>query len=175
MIVFIARYADMFFYFWGIYNFVMKLAFLGLTALLIFFMRFKSPYNQTYDSAADDFNYLVYLVPPSAILGLVFCFDYDLWEILWTFSIFLESFSILPQLTLLQKMKEVENLTSHYVFCLGAYRLLYILNWIYRWVEEGSFVWVSALAALVQTALYADFFYYYIQAMRTGSNVVIPV
>ncbi|CAN0497241.1 unnamed protein product, partial [Laminaria digitata] len=51
----------------------------------------------------------------------------------------------------------------HYVFLLGAYRLLYILNWIYRAKYESSYNhnYVVYLAGLVQTLLYADFFYYY--------------
>ena len=32
----------------------------------------------------------------------------------------------------------MENLTSHYVFALGAYRGLYLLNWIYRYMTEDD-------------------------------------
>ena len=53
-------------------------------------------------------------------------------QLLWVFSIYLESLAIIPQLIMLQRYREVENLTGHYVFFLGAYRFLYILNWIYR-------------------------------------------
>jgi ER lumen protein retaining receptor len=38
--------------------------------------------------------------------------------------------AILPQLIVLQRYSVVENLTGHYVFFLGAYRGLYILNWV---------------------------------------------
>jgi len=43
------------------------------------------------------------------------------WQILWTFSEYLEAVAIIPQLVLLQRLKEVENLTSNYVFAIGAY------------------------------------------------------
>ena len=43
-------------------------------------------------------------------------------EILWTFSIYLEAVAIMPQLILIQRYGNVENLTANYVFCLGAYR-----------------------------------------------------
>ena len=33
---------------------------------------------------------------------------------------------------------EAESITSHYLFALGAYRGLYILNWIYRYYFEGK-------------------------------------
>ena len=84
---------------------------------------------------------------------------------LWTFSIFLEAVAIFPQLVMLQRTKEVETLTADYVGALGAYRFLYILNWIYRYYEgemaySHAFVWVCGV---VQTGLYVDFFYYYLQ------------
>jgi ER lumen protein retaining receptor len=43
-------------------------------------------------------------------------------QITWCFSIYVEALSILPQLFLLQRHSEVENLTGHYVFMLGTYR-----------------------------------------------------
>ena len=57
----------------------------------------------------------------------------------WAFSIYLEAVAILPQLFLLQKQGEVENLTSHYVAALGAYRALYLLNWVYRYFTEEDY------------------------------------
>ena len=47
-------------------------------------------------------------------------------EILWSFSIFLESVAILPQLFMLSRTGEAETITTHYLFALGAYRALYI-------------------------------------------------
>ena len=35
---------------------------------------------------------------------------------------------------------EIENLTSHYVAALGAYRALYLLNWVYRYFTEDDYV-----------------------------------
>jgi hypothetical protein len=53
-------------------------------------------------------------------------------EILWAFSIYLESVAILPQLFMLQRTGEAETITTHYLFALGAYRAFYIPNWIWR-------------------------------------------
>lgn len=54
--------------------------------------------------------------------------------------------------------------TGHYVFLLGTYRALYIFNWVYRAYTEAHYQHHPLLyfAALVQTLLYADFFYYYV-------------
>ena len=42
------------------------------------------------------------------------------------------SVAILPQLFMVSKTGEAESITSHYLFALGSYRALYILNWVYR-------------------------------------------
>ena len=46
-------------------------------------------------------------------------FWFLLWQILWTFSIYLEAVAILPQLVLLQRSRNIDNLTGNYVFLLG--------------------------------------------------------
>ena len=48
---------------------------------------------------------------------------------LWAYSIWLEAGSILPQLMMISKVGEVENITAHYVFFLGLYRMFYVIHW----------------------------------------------
>jgi len=62
---------------------------------------------------------------------------------------------------MISKTGEAETITSHYLFALGSYRGLYILNWIYRYSAEGSFDIIAVVAGCVQTVLYCDFFYLY--------------
>lgn len=50
-------------------------------------------------------------------------------ELSRSYSMWVEAFAILPQLHLLRKQGEVENITSNYVAALGLYRLFYILGW----------------------------------------------
>lgn len=83
-------------------------------------------------------------------------------KVLWTFSIWLESVAILPQLFMLQRTGEADTITTHYLFALGAYRALYIPNWLYRFFVEGRpFEANSTIAGIIQTLLYSDFFYIY--------------
>jgi ER lumen protein retaining receptor len=82
-------------------------------------------------------------------------------EVFWSFSIFLEAVAIFPQLFILQRTGEAETITTHYLAALGAYRTLYIPNWIYRYFSEGLVDPIAVISGLVQTALYADFFYVY--------------
>jgi ER lumen protein retaining receptor len=89
-----------------------------------------------------------------------------LFKILWTFSIYLESVAILPQLYMVTATGEAETITSHYLFALGIYRLFYILNWIYRYHTENVLDWISIVSGVIQTILYCDFFYLYITRGR---------
>lgn len=81
---------------------------------------------------------------------------------LWAFSIWLESVAILPQLFMLQRTGEAETITTHYLFALGAYRALYIPNWIWRFFTENHY-WdpIPVIAGIIQTVLYSDFFWIY--------------
>lgn len=89
-------------------------------------------------------------------------------ELLWTFSIYLESVAILPQLMTLRKYGLVENLTGHFIFFLGLYRFLYILNWIFRSLYERGYQhhWVVYTCGVVQTLMYADSFIQYCRATQ---------
>ena len=48
---------------------------------------------------------------------------------LWAFSIWLEAMAILPQLKMIAKCKDIENITAHIVLFLGLYRFFYLLHW----------------------------------------------
>lgn len=95
-------------------------------------------FRPTNDPSIDTFR-VEYLVGPALILALLFNYSYSLTEVFWSFSIFLESVAILPQLFILQRTGEAETITTHYLAALGAYRGLYIPNWIYRCVIVGLF------------------------------------
>ncbi len=68
----------------------------------------------------------------------------------------------MPQLYMITKTGEAETITSHYLFALGAYRAMYIINWAFRFWVEDFYDWIAIVAGCVQTALYIDFFYLYI-------------
>ncbi|KAG8081608.1 hypothetical protein GUJ93_ZPchr0286g2792 [Zizania palustris] len=154
MVVFVARYLDLFTDYISLYNSVMKV-------------------RRTYDKDQDTFRHVV-LLAAALVLALLFNERFSFREICWAFSIYLEAVAILPQLVLLQRSRNVDNLTG-YVFFLGAYRAFYILNWIYRYLTEGHHSrWISWIAGLVQTALYADFFYYYFLSWKNNVKLELP-
>eukprot|EP00922_Rhytidocystis_sp_ex-Travisia-forbesii_P062168 GHVS01092033.1.p1 GENE.GHVS01092033.1~~GHVS01092033.1.p1 ORF type:complete len:224 (-),score=9.28 GHVS01092033.1:339-1010(-) len=175
-IVFCCRYLDLLYQFVGLYNSAMKIIFIVSTFYLVYLMKYKQPISQTYDGKADNFPYHLYLLPPAALLAICTTETYEIHDILWAFSIWLESVAILPQLVLLQHLREVENLTSHYVACMGMYRAFYILNWFYRYYTEvPPYVnYVGWVGGVIQTALYVDFFYYYALSKWYGQKLVLP-
>jgi len=139
-------------------------------------MRFANPHKETYNKEDDAFP-TQYLLIPTALLGIAVNQDHhSVFEMIWAFSIYLEAVAILPQLFMLQKQGGAESLTSHYVMLLGLYRLFYLFNWIYRYATEDNYlqiiVWVSGI---VQTALYLDFFYNYINAKRERIDAAITL
>ncbi|KAL7603518.1 hypothetical protein Lser_V15G18614 [Lactuca serriola] len=124
----------------------------------------------------QDINNLMKTVKVNTLVdlsSLVFlCRAISSWHICWAFSIYLEAVAILPQLVLLQRSGNVDNLIGQYVFFLGAYCALNILNWICRYLTQPHFNgWISCFSGLIQTTLYADFFYYYFISWKSNSKL----
>jgi len=175
-IVYCTRYLDVLWTFWyteALYNTVFKLVFLASSAYTLYLM--LNDYKPTHDPNQDTFK-VEYLLAGSAVLAIIFPYKYTPYEILWAFSIWLESVAILPQLFMLQRTGDAETITTHYIFALGAYRALYIPNWIYRWLFEPK--WsdpIPVIAGIIQTVLYSDFFWIYYTKVLQGKRFNLPV
>jgi len=159
----------------------MKVLYIFTTSLVIYTIKVKEPIASTYDKAQDSFLHWKFGVAPCFTIAFITHlfqkgFSINIMDMLWTFSIYLESIAILPQLIVLQRYREVENLTGNYVFFMGAYRFLYILNWIYRSYREPYYQhhFVVYFCGVLQTLLYVDFFYYYIKSKARGGKFTLP-
>ena len=75
-------------------------------------------------------------------------------EVLWTFSIYLESVVLVPQLVFIFRAGKSEAIISLYLFVLGFYRGFYILNWVYRYNYEAFYDIIAIIAGCLQTLLY---------------------
>ncbi|TPX46909.1 hypothetical protein SeMB42_g03522 [Synchytrium endobioticum] len=171
-VVFCTRYLDLFTHFVSVYNSLMKVFFIGSAFYILYLMRIK--FKATWDPALDTFR-VEFLIVPCAVLALVVNYAFTPLEILWAFSVYLEAVAILPQLFQLTRTGEAETITTHYLFALGAYRGLYLFNWIYRFAtEEGHVDWIVVISGLVQTALYCDFFYVYFTKVLKGKRFELP-
>ena len=142
-LVFVTRYLDLATRWVSLYNTLMKCVFLGASAAILWLMTRGRGIKGTYDAAHDTFRIAFLVVPCAALAALVHA-DSSPLELAWTFSIYLEAVAILPQLVLLQRTGNVDNLTGDYVFLLGVYRGLYLVNWVYRaWTEPGYRQWIG--------------------------------
>lgn len=171
VVVFVLRYLDVLTTF-SIYLTFMKLFFLGTSIYTVYLMTYK--YQKTIRENIDTFP-VKFLVGPSALLSLIFTHAYSFREVTWSFSIWLESVAIIPQLYMLQRTGSAENITTHYIFALGIYRALYIPNWAYRYFFEGKFDYIAVFAGILQTVVYSDFFYIYYTKVMQGKSFELPV
>jgi ER lumen protein retaining receptor len=180
LLVFVTRYLDLFTTYYSLYNSCMKILYIFTTASIIYMIRYQEPIKSTYDKAQDTFLHWKFAVLPCVIIALITHLfgkhRFNMMELLWIFSIYLESIAILPQLIVLQRYREVENLTGNYIFFMGSYRALYIANWIYRAYHEPFYQhhFVVYFCGVLQTLLYADFFYYYLKSKAKGGKFSLP-
>lgn len=149
LIVFLTRYPDIFMYVVSFYNTIMKISFIGATIYIIYLFHYKKPQCLSYQREQDDFPHFQYVLPAAAILALLIHKKFRLFELSWSFSIWLEALAILPQLKMLTKMQEVENLTGNYVAALGLYRVFYVLSWVLRFYSRNELCWVKTLGGIL--------------------------
>lgn len=103
-------------------------------------------------------------------------------DVAWTYSMYLESAALIPQLYMFQKQKNgvVELLTAHFVAALGFGRILEFSFWIYSYHElstsSGSSLpgYLALLAQFIQLVLMIDFFWYYFKAVKNATPLVLP-
>ena len=172
LIVFVCRYLDLFYNFISLYNTLMKIFFIASSIGVVYLMwvKFKATYDRNHDTCRLEF-----ILVPTFILALIFNHDFSVSEVLWTFSIYLESLAIMPQLFMLSKTGSAETITAHYLFALGSYRALYILNWIYRYYTESYVDSIVVISGIIQTVLYTDFFYLYLtRVIQQNRTIQLP-
>jgi len=173
LMVYCTRYLDIFWTFThSAWNTTFKLLFLASSAYTLYLM--INDYKPTHDPGLDTFK-VQYLFGGSAVLAILLPYEYTPVEMLWAFSIWLESVAILPQLFMLQRTGEAETITTHYLFALGIYRALYILNWFYRYFINGHVDSIALMAGILQTVLYSDFFWIYYTKVLQGKKFNLPV
>lgn len=164
--VFITRYLDLFWTppFASIWNFVLK-NFYILSSLYIIFLMMKI-YARTREREKA-WRLGAYCLGGSVLLAPIATAiaqkkDFSFFEMLWTFSIILESVCVIPQLLLLRQTTVPTVIDSFYLLTLGSYRAFYILNWIVRLASsEHHFEWRAVLFGIIQTAFYVDFAWVY--------------
>ncbi|CAN0366691.1 unnamed protein product [Ectocarpus sp. 6 AP-2014] len=168
LVVFLTRYLDLFFRFISVYNSVMKVVFIFLTALTIGMFKYRPSLKASYDASLDHFRLWMHGIVPSFILAvIVHIWQYlgepysqtSLVSFLWTFSEVLEPLALVPQLLVFRGSTDAGRLAWTYVTLMGAYRAFYILNWVYRSHYEYGYIHNPLVyaAGIIQTGMYLMF------------------
>ncbi|XP_058745402.1 uncharacterized protein LOC131618154 [Vicia villosa] len=167
------------FYMEADYRTVLDLLYFLLTLMVVWLMRFrlKSTYIKEFDTM-----WISFLVVPSAILAvLVNPYTPHVWisRVVFAFTMYVETVSVLPQIRYMQNAKMVETFTGYYVFALGISRFFALAYWIIHVYETRGrylfffgygYFWMVVLQVLelVQSFILADFCYYYIKSVMQG-------
>jgi hypothetical protein len=151
------------------------------------------PFKGTYQADMDKFGEMnvppgfgaVYLAVPVLILAIMVHPNLNsdfISDVAWTYAMYLESVSLVPQLFMFQKQQSgvVELLTAHFVAALGFGRILEFLFWIYSYHElatsAGSKLpgYLALFSQFMQLVLMLDFFWYYYLAVKNATPLVLP-
>jgi ER lumen protein retaining receptor len=71
LLVFVCRYLDLFTTFYSVYNSVMKIVYISVTAYIIYMIRAVEPYKTNYDKVQDSFLHWQFAAAPCAVLGVI--------------------------------------------------------------------------------------------------------
>ncbi|KAF7334778.1 Protein-ER retention receptor [Mycena sanguinolenta] len=162
-LVFVTRYLDLYFRFISIYNTVMKIFYIASACYVLVVMRCFYPHSRESRTA---WHTTFIILGLSVLASLIFNYRFTPIEILWSFSIVLEAFCVIPQLILLRETTTPTVITSYYLLALGSYRALYIPNWIYRYLLDSVLDPIAVVFGVIQTAFYLDFAWVYYARQR---------
>ena len=70
-LVFVTRYLDLFTTYYSLYNTLMKITYIGLTAYIVYMVRKTEPFKTNYDNVQDSFLHWQFAVAPCAVLALL--------------------------------------------------------------------------------------------------------
>lgn len=171
---------DLFSVYISFYNTFFKILFISSTAYIITLIKFKKPYSIGYDNKTDSFNHYLFLYPVVLLVTVLFHVgnpsSYLTHEYFWSFSVWLESVAIVPQLYIVYKKREVEIITGSYMACLGCYKIFYVISWIYLYLQNANLIWIKFIAGGIQIAIYFDYLYFYFVSAKVSANTIqLPV
>lgn len=140
-------------------------------------------YRYSYQEEKDTFPILP-MVLPALVCACFIHADINrnlFFDIAWTFSMNLETFTMVPQLYMMVKMGgKVDAPTAHFVLCSAASRVLCFVFWWWGHVElqvPGEYNWAGKQiigSYILQLLLVADFIAMYVKAKLAGVELVLP-
>lgn len=172
--VFSMRYLNLFFCKQFIYLVILKVTFWGTTLVIVLLLLL----GQARHDKRDTCPVRLLLVPAAVVTLLLASYD-SVVEVLWTFSQHLEGFAMLPQYIYCyrdagSRPGHPRGLALLYVLCLGGYRSLYGLNWMYKYFF-GYVDLSSWLSGLLNVTLFTDFLAFRLRGFSPLSRVALAV
>ena len=129
-------------------------------------------YRSTYDKKHDKFN-SVFAIIASLIIAYFATPKITKKTYLYSFSLCIETFAILPQLVLLQRSSRGSVVSKFYVFCIGCSKILLLVDIIVTF-DKRSISFYNITVA-IQALLYSDFVYEYINSIVHGMEYALPL
>jgi len=157
---------------------------LACTMVYMVQMKYKSSYNWD----LDRINCIYIIIPAFVGASLIHPALNNSYfgDIMWTFSLYLESVAMFPQLYMFAKKGgEIEAFTSHFVASQGLSRMFALVFWLFSFQElneypgqqfslfKGYVGWFVLLCQLLQVVLLSDFLYEYIKSLSKGLPMTV--
>ena len=91
LIVFIARYLDLFTTFYSLYNSAMKILYIAATGYILYMVRKTEPFKTNYETSQDSFLHWQFAVAPAAVCGIIASVyeGFDIIEVWKTYAMYL--------------------------------------------------------------------------------------
>lgn len=172
LVVFITRYCNQYMFAPPLYNVVFKIFFLAseIAIIVLVSTKMRGSYDIKHDSM--QIQYLLVLALPLAIITAP---KRNFYQISYSYSLWVESIAIVPQIILLSRVGSLDGLSIDYILFLSIYRLLYLFNWVYKLVthtgETRPVVWITGI---LQSVVYSDFIYEYIMSKLKRRHELLP-
>lgn len=161
---------------------------ISLVSVIFLIFLIRTRYSHTREESNDSVDYK-YLAIPSFCLALLVHTSLNrnfVTDVLWTFSMYLETAAIYPQIFLFSKKGgQIESYTSHYVALQGLSRLFSLLFWWDTFSElnepvEDSYSmfhnyvgYFLILSQVIQLLIMIDYYYLYFKSILKGERMNI--
>ena len=159
---------------------------ISFTLIIYLIYLIKIKFNETSDLNLDNIKYYYFTIP--CLIIAIFIHptlnSNILTDTLWTFSMYLQTFSILPQIQLfINKKGKIENYTSHYIALCGLSTLFSLLYWFdcYNSLNSWNVVLFPLFSQSVgyfilffqclQLIIMCDFYYLYFKSLCKGKEI----
>ena len=149
---FLIRFLDLFLFRISYYNTIMKILIILLNIIIVILLLGNK------NNKINKKNFF-FIIKICFFFSLIFSFGRTWWfDYVYSYSLWLESFSILPQIFLIEKEK-IDDFIFFYFFIIFFYRFCYFFNWFLNYFYEANFYLIKFLTIGNQMIIILIFFF----------------